>query len=126
FNIIPAVVDGVFLPRHPQELLASVDFHPVPSIISVNNDEYGLLVPKVMGTTQTIREITRENLQAVLKNTAAQMMLPSECSDLLMEEYMGDVEDPQALQAQFRELMEDFMFVWRRTTHIHHRKNPSW
>ncbi|XP_052584882.1 acylcarnitine hydrolase-like isoform X3 [Peromyscus californicus insignis] len=111
FNIIPAVVDGVFLPRHPQELLASVDFHPVPSIIGVNNDEYGLLVPKVMGTTQTIKEITRENLQAVLKNTAAQMMLPPECSDLLMEEYMGDVQDPQTLQAQFRELMEDFMFV---------------
>ena len=38
-------------------------------------------------------------------------MLPPECSDLLMEEYMGDVEDPQTLQAQFRELMEDFMFV---------------
>ena len=28
-----------------------------------------------------------------------------------MEEYMGDVEDPQTLQAQFRELMEDVMFV---------------
>ena len=38
-------------------------------------------------------------------------MLPPEFSDLLMEEYMGDVEDPQTLQAQFRELMEDFMFV---------------
>ncbi|XP_059120175.1 acylcarnitine hydrolase-like isoform X4 [Peromyscus eremicus] len=111
FNIIPAVVDGVFFPRHPQELLASVDFRPVPSIIGVNNDEYGLLVPKVMGTTQTIKEITRENLQAVLKNTAAQMMLPPECGDLIMEEYMGDTEDAQTLQAQFRELMEDFMFV---------------
>ncbi|OBS58338.1 hypothetical protein A6R68_10572 [Neotoma lepida] len=84
FNIIPAVVDGVFLPRHPQELLASVDFHPVPSIIGVNNDEYGFIIP---------------------------MMLPPECGDLLMEEYMGDTEDPQALQIQFTEMMGDFMFV---------------
>ncbi|CAO2610286.1 Pyrethroid hydrolase Ces2a [Lemmus lemmus] len=38
-------------------------------------------------------------------------MLPPECSDLLMEEYMGDVEDPQTLQAQFRNMMADFMFV---------------
>ncbi|OBS63401.1 hypothetical protein A6R68_08060, partial [Neotoma lepida] len=73
FKTIPAVVDGVFLPRHPQELLASVDFHPVPSIIGFNNDEYGFIVPMAMGSAQTIKEITRENLQAVLKNTAAQM-----------------------------------------------------
>ncbi|KAM7332499.1 hypothetical protein ACRRTK_009207 [Alexandromys fortis] len=84
FKIIPAVVDGVFLPKHPQELLASVNFRPVPSIIGVNNDEYGWIIP---------------------------MMLPPECSDLIMEEYMGDTEDPQALQLQYTEMMGDFMFV---------------
>ncbi|ERE78109.1 liver carboxylesterase-like isoform 1 [Cricetulus griseus] len=84
FKIIPAVVDGEFLPKHPLELLASADFHPVPSIIGVNNDEYGWLLP---------------------------MNLPPECSDLLMEEYMGDTEDPQTLQIQFTEMMGDFMFV---------------
>ncbi|XP_037062079.1 acylcarnitine hydrolase-like [Peromyscus leucopus] len=110
FQVIPAVVDGEFLARHPQELLASVDFHPVPSIIGVNNDEYGWIIPMVTGSAQTIKEITRKNLQAVLKNTAAQMMLPPECSDLIMEEYMGDTEDPQVLQIQFTEMMGDFTF----------------
>jgi hypothetical protein len=28
-----------------------------------------------------------------------------------MEEYTGDTEDPQILQAQFHEMMADFMFV---------------
>ena len=28
-----------------------------------------------------------------------------------MEEYMGDVEDAQTLQAQFRNMMADYMFV---------------
>ncbi|XP_052022972.1 acylcarnitine hydrolase [Apodemus sylvaticus] len=111
FKLIPAVVDGEFLPRHPKELLASEDFHPVPSIIGVNNDEYGWTLPMVMGSAQTIKEITKENLQAVLKDTATQMMLPPECSDLLMEEYMGNIEDPDTLQAQFREMMADFTFV---------------
>ncbi|XP_035297330.1 acylcarnitine hydrolase-like isoform X4 [Cricetulus griseus] len=111
FKIIPAVVDGVFLPRHPQELLASVDFHPVPSIIGVNNDEYSWILPMVMGSAETIKGITRENLQAVVKNAAAQMMLPPECGDLLIEEYMGDTEDPQTLQIQFTEMMADFTFV---------------
>ncbi|XP_029336733.1 acylcarnitine hydrolase-like isoform X2 [Mus caroli] len=111
FKMIPAVVDGQFFPRHPKELLASEDFHPVPSIIGVNTDEYGWIIPMVMGSAQMIKRITRENLQAVLKDTAVQMMLPPECGDLLMEEYMGDTEDAQTLQAQFTEMMGDFMFV---------------
>jgi len=45
--MIPGVVDGKFLPKHPQELLASKDFHPVPSIIGVNTDECGWGVPTV-------------------------------------------------------------------------------
>ena len=45
--MIPGVVDGIFLPRHPQELLASADFQPVPSIIGVNNDEFGWIIPSV-------------------------------------------------------------------------------
>ncbi|EGW11231.1 Liver carboxylesterase [Cricetulus griseus] len=84
FKLIPAVVDGTFLPRHPRELLASMDFHAVPSIIGIDSDECGWGIP---------------------------LMLPPECSDLLMQEYMGGVEEPQTLQAQFREFMEDFMFV---------------
>ncbi|GAB1293547.1 Pyrethroid hydrolase Ces2e [Apodemus speciosus] len=111
FKIIPAVVDGEFLPKHPQELLASADFHPVPSIIGINNDEYGWILPMVMDSAQKIEEITRKTLPAVLKSTALKMMLPPECSDLLMEEYMGDTEDAQTLQAQFREMKGDFMFV---------------
>ncbi|XP_059120208.1 liver carboxylesterase-like isoform X2 [Peromyscus eremicus] len=111
FTMIPGVVDGMFLPRHPQDLLSSGNFHPVPSIIGIDSDECGWIIPLTKGLDPVIKNITRETLPAVLKSTAAQMMLPPECSDLLMEEYMGDVEDPQALQAQFRELMEDFMFV---------------
>ncbi|OBS66112.1 hypothetical protein A6R68_05344 [Neotoma lepida] len=111
FKVIPAVVDGVFFPRHPLELLVSADFHPVPSIIGVNNDEYGWLLPMIMGSAQKIKEITRKTLPAVLKSTAAQMMLPPECGDVLMEEYMGDTVDPQTLQVQFTEMMGDFMFV---------------
>nr|XP_048287012.1 liver carboxylesterase-like isoform X2 [Myodes glareolus] len=111
FTMIPGVVDGTFLPRHPRELLASVDFRPVPSIIGVNSDDFGWSVPLYTGLDPVIKSITRETLPDVLKSTAAQMLLPPECSDLLMEEYMGDVEDPQTLQAQFTEMMGDFTFV---------------
>ncbi|XP_006878965.1 PREDICTED: cocaine esterase [Elephantulus edwardii] len=84
FKIIAGVVDGAFLPRHPLELLAFDHFQPVPSIIGVNNDEYGWVIPK---------------------------FLHPELIDLLIEEYIGNSEDPQFLRAQFQEIMEDFIFV---------------
>ncbi|EHB14654.1 Carboxylesterase 2 [Heterocephalus glaber] len=111
FKIIPAVVDGAFLPRHPQELLASADFQPVPSIIGVNSDEYGLVIPMFFGSTDTQKEMNRETLRTVLQSMSAQMMLPAEFGDLFMEEYIGDIKDPQALKIQFHEMMGDFMFM---------------
>lgn len=54
FTMIPAVVDEEFLPNHPQELLTPVDFHPVPSIIDINNDEYGWLFPMVRHSSNSL------------------------------------------------------------------------
>ncbi|XP_021488549.1 acylcarnitine hydrolase-like [Meriones unguiculatus] len=111
FRIIPTVVDGEFLPRHPWELLASSDFRPVPCIIGVTNDEFGWTLPLVFGTSQTIKKITRRTLQPIMKITTKEMMLPPECSDLLQEEYMGHTKDPQTLQKQFTEMVGDFLIV---------------
>ncbi|XP_070940815.1 cocaine esterase isoform X1 [Macaca nemestrina] len=111
FKTIPGVVDGIFLPRHPQELLASADFQPVPSIIGVNNDEFGWIIPKVMGIYDTQKEMDREAFQAVLQKMLTMTMLPPTFGDLLMEEYVGDNGEPQNLQAQFQEMMADSMFV---------------
>ncbi|XP_004625959.1 cocaine esterase-like isoform X8 [Octodon degus] len=108
FKVIPAVVDGVFLPRHPEDLLASADFKPVPSIVGVNNDEYGYILPMLFDIP---KKMNRETLLTALQSTATKMMLPAEFGSLLMEEYMGDNEDPQTLQLQFHEMMADSMFV---------------
>ncbi|XP_031196984.1 acylcarnitine hydrolase-like isoform X2 [Mastomys coucha] len=111
FRFMPAVVDGKFLPRHPKELLASADFHPVPSIIGVNNNEYGWLLPTVFRFYPTIKKLTRRNLQAIMKITTEQMMLPPECGALLIEEYLRDTKDPWTLQMQFIEMIGDFLII---------------
>ncbi|XP_037672104.1 cocaine esterase isoform X2 [Choloepus didactylus] len=109
FKIIPGMVDGTFLPRHPQELLASADFQPVPSIIGVNNDEYGWLLSSG-STSGSQEEMDRETMRAALQKTLA-LLVSLEFVDLLMEEYVGDNEDSENLRAQFHEMMEDFLFV---------------
>uniref|UniRef100_A0A5F9D9E3 Carboxylic ester hydrolase n=1 Tax=Oryctolagus cuniculus TaxID=9986 RepID=A0A5F9D9E3_RABIT len=112
FMLIRGVVDGVFLPRHPEELLASADFQPVPSIIGVNNDEYGWVIPKVRPPSPSLRLLppSQELLPSLLPLPLGQM-LPPALGDLLMDEYMGSNEDPKTLMAQFQEMMADAMFV---------------
>ncbi|XP_076961849.1 pyrethroid hydrolase Ces2e-like isoform X3 [Callospermophilus lateralis] len=126
FMIIPGLVDGAFLPRHPQELLASADFQPVPSIIGVNNDEYGWGIPMILGPPEIQKDIDRETMRAVLQRISAQTMkLPAECADLLMEEYMGDNEDPHTLRLQFQEMMADFMFVMPALQVAHYQSSQA-
>uniref|UniRef100_A0A8C5Z813 Carboxylic ester hydrolase n=1 Tax=Marmota marmota marmota TaxID=9994 RepID=A0A8C5Z813_MARMA len=88
FKTISGVVDGTFLPRHPEELLALADFQPVPSIIGVNNDEFGWLL-------STVRSIP----------------IPLSLLNRTLNEYMGDNEDPQTLRLQLQEVMADILFV---------------
>ncbi|EHB11079.1 Carboxylesterase 2, partial [Heterocephalus glaber] len=111
FKIIAGVVDGSFLPKHPKELLASPDFQPVPSIIGVNNDEYGWILPMYLGFPGNLNDMDRTTIQVELQIMSAQMMLPSKFGDLVMDEYMGDNEDPQTLKVQFLEMMGDYLFV---------------
>ncbi|XP_059761198.1 cocaine esterase-like isoform X4 [Balaenoptera ricei] len=110
-SIIPGLVDGIFLPKHPQELLASADLHPVPSIIGVNNDEFSWILPSVMNNSDTQKEMDRETIKDGLQIISTMMMMPPEFADLLMEEYIGDSEDPQTLRIQFHEIMGDCIFV---------------
>uniref|UniRef100_A0A4X2KV84 Carboxylesterase type B domain-containing protein n=1 Tax=Vombatus ursinus TaxID=29139 RepID=A0A4X2KV84_VOMUR len=97
FKIIPVAVDGQFLPKHPEELLAAGEFHHVPSIIGVNNHEYGWLLPFF--------------ILKIFKFLVAIRGIPPKLGQLMIEEYLRDTEDPGEYRAQFQEIMGDFLFV---------------
>ncbi|EGW11236.1 Liver carboxylesterase 2 [Cricetulus griseus] len=85
----------------------------LPDLISDTSEMVYTIMANLSGCetkdSEALVHCLRDKTEAEI--LAINQMLPPECSDLLMEEYMGDTEDPQTLQAQFRELMEDFMFV---------------
>ncbi|XP_074142610.1 cocaine esterase-like isoform X1 [Sminthopsis crassicaudata] len=109
FKIIPGVVDGKFFPKHPEDLLASGKFHHVPSIIGVNNDEYGWIIPVSLGISKFKEEMSRESIQEILLNPL--MGIPPEIVNIMMDKYLRNTEDPKELRAQFQEMMADLVFV---------------
>ena len=47
YTFLPTVVDGVLLPKMPEEMLAEKNFNTVPYIIGINKQEFGWILPLV-------------------------------------------------------------------------------
>ncbi|XP_072492053.1 pyrethroid hydrolase Ces2e-like isoform X2 [Notamacropus eugenii] len=123
FRIIPGVVDGQFFPTHPEDVLVSGKFHHVPSIIGVNNHEYGWLIPVSVGMSKFKEEMTREDIKEILLNPF--MRIPPAIVYLMMDEYLGNIEDPRELRAQFQEMMGDLVFVIPALKVAKYQQSPS-
>ncbi|XP_036604064.1 cocaine esterase-like [Trichosurus vulpecula] len=106
FKIIFGVVDGQFLPKHPEELLAAGEFNRVPFIIGVTNQEFEWIIPVVLDIP---RFMDKESIQSSLLSPV--LGIPPELGHLMIEEYLKDTEDPGECQAQFQDMMGDMMFV---------------
>ncbi|CAO2610555.1 Carboxylesterase 1D [Lemmus lemmus] len=44
---LPTMVDGVFLPKTPEEILAEKSFNTVPYMVGINKQEFGWIIPMV-------------------------------------------------------------------------------
>uniref|UniRef100_A0A8D0G5C3 Carboxylic ester hydrolase n=1 Tax=Sphenodon punctatus TaxID=8508 RepID=A0A8D0G5C3_SPHPU len=109
-SFIPAVVDGVFVPKKPEELLAGKEFNAVPYMTGVNNHEYGWLIPSVINMPAVKEAMDRESIIALLQKSFP-LLAQSDSLQMLLEEYLGDTNDPAELRDGFQELMGDFLFV---------------
>lgn len=107
---VPAVVDGIFLPKSPEELLVKKDYHPVPYIIGFNNNECGWLL------LTTLMELPGYE-DGMDKDTAISQFanmptgIAPEYQHLILEEYIGDTEDPIEIRNRFVEGVGDIIFV---------------
>ncbi|XP_036604054.1 cocaine esterase-like [Trichosurus vulpecula] len=123
FKLIPGVVDGQFFPKHPEELLATEEFYHVPSIIGVNNHEFGWVIPVGIDVPGFKDNMDKNNIQSALH--APFLGLPPQLIRLMMEEYVRDTEDPGEYRAQFQEMMGDLMFIIPSLKVAKHHQGPS-
>uniref|UniRef100_A0A670YMM5 Carboxylic ester hydrolase n=1 Tax=Pseudonaja textilis TaxID=8673 RepID=A0A670YMM5_PSETE len=103
-HFIPAVVDGEFILKAPEELLASKELHAVPYLIGVNNNEYGWLIYSVMPKSKTTVSVSTYIF-------ISWQNYPPEIMQMILDKYLEATEDPIELRSQFQKLMEDAIFV---------------
>ncbi|KAJ1082458.1 hypothetical protein NDU88_002626 [Pleurodeles waltl] len=113
FQVIPAVTDGVFFPKNPEEILAAQESNPVPFIIGINNHEFGWIIPQTMNISKSALEegFNRENVKSFLQMFAPLLGSMPDFMHLVIDEYLGDTEDPLIIRDAFLEMIGDMIFV---------------
>nr|XP_033799420.1 fatty acyl-CoA hydrolase precursor, medium chain-like [Geotrypetes seraphini] len=108
---VPAVVDGVFLPKSPEDFLPGEEGNPVPYLLGVNNHEFGWIIPSITQAHELLQGEDKENITSSIDDAVPFMIPYFEYFDLVKEEYLGDTEDPIQLRDLALEMFGDMMFV---------------
>ncbi|XP_010164618.1 fatty acyl-CoA hydrolase precursor, medium chain [Antrostomus carolinensis] len=104
---LPLVLDGVVLPKSPEEILAGGEFNAVPFMIGVTNNEFGWNIrstSKIPG----LRDIgDKKSIISTLEFLLPMLFIPSEFLPMIVDEYLGNTDDPAELRDQFLDLLGD-------------------
>ncbi|XP_043937868.1 fatty acyl-CoA hydrolase precursor, medium chain-like [Protopterus annectens] len=109
--IAPAVVDGVFLTKTPEELLLAEEFNSVPYLLGVNNHEAGWLIPNLMLQPGWQHGIDRPTIDATIEYYSMAMGAGNKLVPFIDGEYFKDIEDPPVLRDRLLEMLGDMLMV---------------
>ncbi|KAM3920103.1 fatty acyl-CoA hydrolase precursor, medium chain-like [Leptodactylus fuscus] len=109
-TFLPARVDGIFLPKPVEEMLANKECNRVPFLIGMNNHEFGWTSTMILNITGITEGMTWESVVTALQNIPILGLSPEEIP-IVVEEYLGDSTDPLEIRDQFLDLCGDILFV---------------
>ncbi|XP_028931836.1 liver carboxylesterase 1 [Ornithorhynchus anatinus] len=107
---VAAVVDGVFFPKSPEELLAEKKFNPVPYIIGINNNEFGWLLPTMMQYPLSENQLDRDSVSSLLWSSFPLTNISKDRVPAVVEEYLGVTDDPARNKLLFLDMLGDLIF----------------
>ncbi|XP_015729548.1 carboxylesterase 5A-like isoform X2 [Coturnix japonica] len=108
---LPLVLDGVFLHKLPEDILAGKEFNTVPVMIGVTNNEFGWNI-RSTSTIPALRDVgDKKSITSALEFLLPMMNLPAELLPAIMDEYLGNTDDPAELRDRFLELLGDVLIV---------------
>ncbi|XP_005427507.1 cocaine esterase [Geospiza fortis] len=110
-SFLPLVLDGVFLHKPPEEILAGKEFNAVPFMIGVTNNEFGWNI-RSTSKMKSLREIgDRKSIASTVEVFLPMIDVPSDFLPMILDEYLGDTEDPAELRDGFLDLLGDMAIV---------------
>ncbi|XP_021577029.2 liver carboxylesterase 1 isoform X2 [Ictidomys tridecemlineatus] len=105
------VVDGVLLPKTPEEMLAEKNFNTVPYMVGINKQEFGWIIPMVLlGYPLSEGQLDQPTATSLLWKSYPLVNLSEELTPVATEKYLGGTDDPVRKKELFLDLMGDVLF----------------
>ncbi|XP_009070559.1 PREDICTED: fatty acyl-CoA hydrolase precursor, medium chain-like [Acanthisitta chloris] len=110
-SFVPLVLDGVFLPKSPEVIMAGKEFNAVPFMVGVTNNEFGWNIRSTSKMTG-LKEIgDKKSIASTIEFFLPMIDLPSEFLPMIVDEYLGNTDDPAELRDGFLDLLGDMAIV---------------
>ncbi|KAM9192019.1 liver carboxylesterase 1-like [Dugong dugon] len=110
YPFLPTVVDGVLLPKTPEEIMAEKKFNNVPYIVGINKQEFGWLLPKIMGYPLSEGDLDHKTAASLLWKSYPLVAIPEELTPVITEKYIGGTDDPAKKKDLFLDILGDVLF----------------
>ncbi|XP_036605743.1 liver carboxylesterase 1-like [Trichosurus vulpecula] len=107
YVFLPTVVDGVFFPKSPKELLDEKQFGGISLMMGITNDEFGWLFPTVMGYPLSEDGLDQETATELLWDSYPLVEIPKNLTPVVTQEYLGVTDDPVKKKRLFLDMLGD-------------------
>ncbi|KAL1784716.1 liver carboxylesterase 1 [Sigmodon hispidus] len=108
---LPTAIDGVVLPKAPEEILAEKSFNTVPYMVGINKQEFGWLLPLIMGYPLSSGKLDQITATSLLRKSSPYLNVPEDVIPAAIKEYLGGAEDPVKNKDLFVDLIGDVLFA---------------
>ncbi|XP_030617445.1 liver carboxylesterase-like isoform X4 [Delphinapterus leucas] len=107
---LPTVLDGVLLPKMPEEILAEKNFHPVPYVVGINKQECGWILPMFMGYSFSEGKLDQKTATSFVWKSYPILNIHEELTPVATDKYLGGMDNPAIKKDLFLDLIADGMF----------------
>ncbi|XP_034378428.1 carboxylesterase 1F-like isoform X1 [Arvicanthis niloticus] len=109
-NFVSTVLDGVVLPKDPKEILAGKSFNTVPYIVGINKQEFGWLLPTMMGFLPADVKMDKKMAIEFLEKITSFLVIPEDRIPDAVEKYTKGSDDPVKIRDGLLDLFGDVSF----------------
>ncbi|XP_004583920.3 liver carboxylesterase 1-like [Ochotona princeps] len=110
YLLVPTVTDGVLLPMPPLEILAEKKYNKVPYIVGINKQEFGWILPKLVGYPLSDGELDQKTATDLLWRSYPITNISKELTAAATERHLGATDDLAKKRSLFMSMIGDVMF----------------
>ncbi|GAB1293468.1 Carboxylesterase 1C [Apodemus speciosus] len=104
------VIDGVVLPKAPEEILAKKSFKTVPYIVGINKQEFGWIIPTMMEDLFSEGKMNEKTASFFLKRFHSDLNISEGVIPVVIEKYLRGTDDPDKKKDRLLDMFGDIFF----------------